>query len=639
MIIMGISCITNGQECPIYPIPKVFSLHQETWTLQDDAAIVLGVNAVAQEEYAAERLRDRIILRFGKTLPILREGQQSDRGQIILLGQTTTNEQLKDQCQKANIRLNAEKPGHNGFIIDFVRKNGMEFILLGGSDVNGVIYSQEAFFDLLKRDKGKVVIQVASCQDWPSIPWRGRPHSILKHHLLNGELDAYIRARLNFSDLRDNPETKATLLFDARKSSMGFPPGQPIDKELVSTMIQESHRRGLFLYATVSCSIKLEQFDILTKTYDELLKLGADGLWVSMDDTGGGNDPVELVKKIMTFCKSRAITGRKIAFTPPPEEYLNIDRPLNRQLAQLPIFDDAVWYFTRVPCTGDRKMAEEIGLKKKPAWWYNYVETGSRYDGKSGFLHNEWLVTSLRKNGRPSYMDLQPLIWGWGFPEYNKIRDAAQNTDQVHLWGLCGGFPTEYAIVAFGLWAWDPEHFDFNKLRRSIYRYVYGDSLVDTLCQFDEKFGQLKTYYRLANGWKYNPGNDWPRLKDPKNRETVLKLLDELIPVAQTIARESVKESALNRKRLEYSYLEPMQASLEYAKKFASFDYLDYRYPNIDVQIKELTNNGKKAELQKMLQENKAIIQKNLDEFQTTFRDLKGVDIYVKRWEKYYKSK
>ncbi|MDO5567285.1 MAG: hypothetical protein Q4G59_11560, partial [Planctomycetia bacterium] len=580
---------------------------------------------------------DQIKLRFGITFSIITSKQAQGKPVQIVLGLPGQNTKLDSLLNVAKLTVNAKSPGFNGYVIMFVKQNASRYIVLAGSDVNGVIFGQESLFDMLKRDKNNqnnIVVDTATIRDWPSIPWRGRPHSVLAHHLRNGELDGYIRARLNYSDVRDDPKVPASLAFDARKASMGLPPGEPMDTELLSKMISESHRRGIFIYGTVSCSVTMDKFDVLTKTYDELLKLGVDGLWISMDDTGGGDNPVELIRKIVAYCKAHNITGRRIAFTPPPAEYQCIDKPLNREMAKVQGFDDITWFFTRVPCKADLAMAREIGIKSKPAWWYNYVETG-KYDGKCGFLHTSYLLTTLRKDGRPGYMDLQPLRWGWGFPEYEKIRDAADNTDQVHMWGLCGGWPTEYALANIGLWAWDPQTFDWEKFRRSVYRYVYGDSLVETMCQFDTKLDELKQYYQLASsGWRYNPAEQWTRLKDVKDRPEVLRRVRELIAMANKISAEAVKESALDRDRLEYQYLEPMRTSLVFAEKYATFDYLDYDYGTLSQKLDELFFEGKNAEAQQLHAKAIPVIRENLVRFEKTFADLKGVDLYKAKWER-----
>ncbi|MCF0234644.1 MAG: hypothetical protein HUK22_06655, partial [Thermoguttaceae bacterium] len=186
---------------------------------------------------------------------------------------------------------------------------------------------------------------------------------------------------------------------------------------------------------------------------------------------------------------------------------------------------------------------------------------------------------------------------------------------------------------AFGLWAWNPETFDFERARRSIYRYVYGEPLVETLCEFDQKFGELKDLYRTPTGWHYNPATEWPRLKDEATRDDVLRRLDELDALCEKIMQNAQKESALEPERIEYAVLEPMRASLEYARKFATFDYLDYHFNDLQARIQELALAKDEVALTELLGDSRQKIVDNLARFQETFSELKGCESYVARWD------
>ena len=222
---------------------------------------------------------------------------------------------------------------------------------------------------------------------------------------------------------------------DARKSSMGCPPGKPIDTELFHRVFKEYKKRAFFVYGTVSCQLPEGDYSKLTQTFDELIQLGCDGIWVSMDDTGGGQDPVRLAQYASDYMKKTGMTGIKMMFTPGGAEYTTIDKPLNWAMAKIEPFNTGSWIFTRVPCKADYELCRKMGLKSKPAWWYNYCET-SYPDPKAGFIHSSAILTTQRKDGKPSYMNLLPITPGWGYPGSENIRDADLYTDRINLWGL-----------------------------------------------------------------------------------------------------------------------------------------------------------------------------------------------------------
>ncbi len=582
-IFAPMSMADDAGKCPIVPRPREFQLIGESWTLGNEKNAAILKNDACP--YAQERLQALIRNRFKREIPILAADA---------LPESVT--------QVFSMTLSGENLPWNGFKIEFRTledSHAKQEIAITGADLSGVIYGVEALFNLIRKPvsdaEDQPEILCATVRDWPSIPWRGRPHSVVAHHLQPGQLDAYMHARLNFSDFRDDPDQVATMIMPARKSSMGCVPGKPIDEELFNRVFTEFKRRGMFVYGTVSCKLEAGQYSKLTDTFDALLTLGCDGIWVSMDDTGGGKEPVKLAQFVADYMKKRSITGHQMVFTPAMQEYMNIDRALNREMAKIDGFNSGYWIFTRVPCAADLALCQKIGLKQKPCWWFNYCETNYP-DPKAGFIHSSTALTSQRKNGKPSYMNLLPMTPGWGGPEFDRIRDAAKYTDQVNLWGLCGGWPTEYALVMFGLWAWNPETCDWETLRDSIYDFVWGPGQVATIREFDVLYAELKTFYHLPVNVSFRaPENTLVRLKNTADRPRVLEILNRLDALAAELAERSPSETALTASRLEEMYLEPMRASLFFARKQATLEYPEYRFKDFE---KNLT-----AEMAKITQE------------------------------------
>ena len=271
-------------DCPLVPVPKSYHDHGRAWELSEpqQAAIALGAEASETERYAAERLQAHVERRFKQRIPIVVESAVAESvRQVFLLGQRSSNPWVDKLCREQKIGLGDAEPVADGFLIECVEDGGRQVVLVAGGNPRGVVYGADAVFDLMRAEAGRTVWPVVSVRDWPSIPWRGRPHSVLRQHLVPGALDAYIRARLNFTDVRDNPHAKASNVYPARKASMGFPAGVPIDSETVERMVRESHRRGLFVYGTVSCGVPRAKHDDVLDTFRQLSELGVDGLWIS----------------------------------------------------------------------------------------------------------------------------------------------------------------------------------------------------------------------------------------------------------------------------------------------------------------------------------------------------------------------
>jgi hypothetical protein len=615
--------------CPIVPQPKIYRDGGQYVGFQP-LAIVVGAKATEPERYAAERLAGLIERRFGRQTAVCDEGQEPGiSGQIILLGCRTSNAMLDRLCTERKIGLSATSPGHDGYVIEFVDQGVRQVIMVGGSNPRGVIYGADALFDLTQRELPQSdLIRVASVRDWPSIAWRGRPHSVLAHHLVPGALDAYARARINFIDVRDDPGAKATIVMPARKASMGFPPGVPLDTANVKAVIDGGHRRGMFVYGTVSCSYPVERLPDILKTFNELIALEVDGLWISFDDTGAGASAPAIIRAVLDLGKKHGMTGRKIAVTPPAEAYVSIDEKFNREMAKIEGFADVQWMFTRVPCQADADMAKKVGLKRLPGWWHNLVDFGG------GFLHNGEIICTLRGDGKPAYVDLQPISKGWHKPDYERIRTASLWTDTVLLWGVVNGWPEEYEVAALGLWAWSPENHDWAALRDSIYRYVYGATQVEFVREFDDKLETLKALF-IMPGWRFGPGKGWPpRIKRVEDRQQAATLIGELDVLLSKTRAAAMRETSILPVRLQTIYLEPMTATLQYARKMTWLEYPEQWVPAAEEEIVRLIRAGDEKAAQRALEKMRAQIRRQVERVQRELAPLKGIDLYAVFWQK-----
>jgi hypothetical protein len=634
--------------CPLVPVPKSYRDHGRTWQLlgPNQVAIVLGPQASKPERYAAERLQTHVERRLKRRIPILAETPLPEAvRQVVLLGQRSTNPWLDKLCHEQKVELTPSRPctpltpalspeyrgegaargsvpslGEDGFVIECLEDGKRQVILVGGSNPQGVIYGQDALFDLLRAEAGQVVLPVVSLRDWPSIRWRGRPHWRMRVHLAPGAFDSYARYRLNFLDVRDadTPDGYA---------AMGFPPGFKINVPVTKQVLDEAHRRGMFVYGTVSCGIKSDRYEAALHTFAELIELGVDGIWISLDDSGAGEDAPRIVRRALALGAAHGMTGRRTAITQPVGSYNVIDTEFNRLTAAIPEYAAAQWFLTRPPCRADFEATRKLGLKLPPAWWHNL------FSMSGGFLHNANAIQSVRADGKPAYLDMQPLRAGWGSPTYEQLRDAAKYTDTAMLWALYDGWPEEYEVGAMGIWAWDPAGHDWARTRRAVYGDVYGRAQADTAATFDDALSELKGLFEMPVR-HYTPNKGWPpRLKRVGDRPRALALLDRLESLRAVLQERGPAETLLEPARLHTVYLEPMQATLTYARKMAQLDYPEYTLgTSLEEKMIELYEDRGPAEAEKLVTAVRGQVQTQLAAVAEALRGLKGVDEYVAYW-------
>lgn len=640
-------------DCPLFPVPKQWTDRNTTWTIVPaQTVIAISKSATEQQKYAAERLQTHIKNRFKVNVSVVTAGLVADSVKTILQLETTP----------------AKDGKFNGFTIQFkTSQNGQQVAGVCGNDDNGTIYGGDVLFDMMLRGTdGSIQIRNIDVCDWPSISWRGRPHFILMQNLVPGVLDAYVRARMNYTDVRDNPLYKVNIYYPDRAAPMGLPPGIPLDRDNIGKMIKASQRRGLFVYGCVAAATtkhaggiiegfdKLNEnsfYDNVNKTFEELIELGCNGLWLSFDDIGKGVNSAAAIDNFLKLGKKHNLSGRQLGYTPPAGDYNVIDTPFNHEAAKIPGFNEIQWFFTRVPCKKDADMCKQLGLRLGPAWWHNLILL------RGGFLNNANIAVTLRDGHvklpktdvnqnspynwsdypcevpLPAYIELQPLSAGWGAPKYDNIRDAAQFTDNVMLWCVGGGWPEEYLVTMIGNWSWAPETHDWERMRTAIYSYVYGPGQAETARRFDDTIVKLKSMFELPIR-KFGPNKGWPcRLKKMDDRQSALTLIDELQSLSQTLSARAPSETGIDPVRLENIYLEPMRATLVYARKMALLDYPENSLAGFDNRMFKLIGDGNLQAVQQAMDEARPKVEQQLARISTELQGLKGIKEYVSFWK------
>ncbi|NLE58090.1 MAG: hypothetical protein GX616_07010, partial [Planctomycetes bacterium] len=363
-VVAAVGCSQSSRHPVLVPPPQQIQWAAEPPLAisQDSVVIAIGVQATAPEKQAAEMLQDSVSRRFGQKWPIVEEVQIPPGCEtVILLGRQPSSQWLKQLSAQRRVDLRTAAAGHDNYVIEILDDDGRHLVVVGGGNPRGVIYGQDTLFQMLRERAGRTELVRASVCDWASIPWRGRPQTNVGLYLRPGELDCYLRSRINFVDLRNG--------------IYAFEPSDKLDEALLSRAINEIHRRGMLVYGTVNTGVPEAEYDKAVAMFERFIALGADGLWVSFDDKGPGDKPEEIVRRVLELGRKHGITGERIAITPPKGAYQDISAPFNRKIMAVPGMESALWFWTRYPCDADVEAARSIGLKVLPSWWHNYPRT------------------------------------------------------------------------------------------------------------------------------------------------------------------------------------------------------------------------------------------------------------------------
>jgi hypothetical protein len=604
----------------LVPQPKnvVFASTPPVRIDPDSAAIVIGDEASAPEHYAAELLQQSVERRFGQTWPVLREGEDRARHALVIcLGQRTTCKFVDDLAPKLDMNLAEKSPGLDGYSIRMGEVGGRTVVVVGGSNARGVIYGGDTLFQLLKSEGERLFLHRADIDDWASIPWRGRPHASNPGHFVPGRFDSYARARFNWTDLRNG----------LRSGQYGYPPGHKLDVDEVTRVVTESDRRGMFVYATVDCAVRPKDFDAAINTFEELIALGADGLYISIDDPGAEfrfGTPDELIVRVLDLGRKHGMTGRKIAIVPGKESYPKVLTEVNRRVAKIPGMDEALWFFTVTPSAQELEDAQSIGLKVKPCWWHNWPRPDV------GGLTYGYYGGSTRAGGKHCYMEPPTLAQGWGKASFGDLARAAEHIEAVMPWGG-GEWGAEYNSSILGWWAWAPELCDWRAVRARIYDIVFGPSQIDAAFAFDDSLARLREFFVRETG-RGVPGQ-LPRLADPTNRDEVLRLVGKMRDLLGEIVPGARRESLAPPDVLDDYYLEPMGAVLDIATTVAGIDFPEYWWEMHEERLRLAAREGRCEQVAHWTTTARERVEVEANAIHQALKDkLMGTDAYVNRW-------
>lgn len=532
LILCIFNCFVLGANCPIYPVPKFYEETGKKAELSQSAIIVINDKAEKPEIYAAKQLQSRIDRRFRINLPIFKKSEIKKGTQYILL-------------EKAKKNLKSD-----GFTIEFDKTKNSYNVLIQGVNGRGVIYGQYAFFDLLEKENNQIVMPVCKVKDWPSIQLRGR---LSGANADSNTYDIYTLSRLNMSDLE----------YPAISSK------KPLNQERAKKYIELAHQRDMFIYGKVSCAVTKAEQDLSIKGFKEMLDCGVDGLWISFDDDGPGENPKLMVSKVLKLADKNNIPLKNIASTPPFVAYGDIKNSFHKQMCDsVSGYDKTLWFFTRVPCANDVDAAKNAGIKELPGWWYNWPRLGG------GLLRQAYGGTSMRI-GKPNYIYLPRLKSGWQNPDDWQLK---QISNYSNAGGFLGSYILQYTCQIFGYLLWDPQGYDWNKASMKIYSEVFGKDAALFAKDYDDKMIELEDLM-LVPVFRHPNNYYWPcRLKYISARSKALKILSDMQADLNEIKKTALEQGMCSEKILHDKFLEPMQATIDYTKSMVVLDYPEYAW-------------------------------------------------------------
>ncbi len=455
---------------------------------------------------------------------------------------------------------------------------------------------------MFRRQGESLSVQAATIRDRPTIPLRGRPHPHYQYFLKPANFDCVMMSRINFIDLRDG--------------IYAFEPDAKLNEDEMRKIIAQARDLGLRVYAAVNCGVPREQQDAVIALFRQFIALGADGLWASFDDKGPGADPRAMVGRVLALGREHGIVGDAIAVTPPKGAYQVIRHAFNRDVIAVPGMEQALWFWTSVPCAEEAADAEAVGLRVRPSWWHNWPRFRN---------------PPLHSGPDRGYEPVIPLADGWNHPSDRDLTEAGRYVHAVMPWD---GWQVQqhYLVPTIGWWSWRPERHDFRAVRRRIYDVVFGPGSVEAATAIDDAFDGIRERFRFWSTHTDFAPQCPPRLKSLDDRARVRAELEALREKAAVVRKEAMSSSLLDAELLVRDYLDPMAREIETGLAVVQAPYPEYWWPEHQARVLAAVYDGDTAAADQQIE---AVRDRVLGEVAEVERLLGGVGTtrrYVDWW-------
>lgn len=591
----------------LYPIPKEISIQESLFQVSQRPIILIGQNADATEQFAAERLQTLIKRKSNITLSIFKEGEDYPKNQAIcLLGKRSNNKLLDELCRKKNIKLTNTMPNgfgsemSDGFIIQTVKDKGQNIVVVGGSNSRGVLYGQESLSELLSFYNDNFVIPELYVKDWPSVKWRkdgGWIKNSRKFYLEETGLEALIRSRSNL------------LMFKLED-----------DDDVNRDTIQQLQTRGFMIDAGVHGAIDIPEHDKQLKYLKRFLDLGANRVYVSFDDQGMGEDPVGLIKKVVKLSHKYGIKDDYFSVTTLPYAELPNDNPKIAKVLSIEGFEKAHIIITRPPEKELHRQATERHMNYQ--FWHNWP------------MNFDHLPVLKKDEGYLKVYHMpMPFKTGWWEPTDDTMRLGSIYTANS-MFSLAG---TRTTAETHG-YAWNPGALDWQKTEEAIYTYLFGKSSISAVKELHQIIRELSPLYNNEQGHGGHRKIIYRSplgLKDLSQRPSVLKQIARAQELFEIIKDSASNESLVEKERLQEYFLEPLENMIDVYRKAAQFTWPEELFSDktVSLQISKLIEKQKMAEAEKYLESEYSKIEELLERIEDELADYYHIDIYLKAWQ------
>jgi hypothetical protein len=169
ILMLGICETLFSKDKPlIYPFPAAVKLATGEFVVNESTSILAAERETQADKFLRSLVAAEFADRYGRALKIAKNTKLSAKENFILIG-TIDNPLVRKYCESNGFMRDVKELGDEGYLLS-VTDNG---ILIAANKANGALYGVESLRQIIREEKGRILVPQLLVKDKPKFPFRG----------------------------------------------------------------------------------------------------------------------------------------------------------------------------------------------------------------------------------------------------------------------------------------------------------------------------------------------------------------------------------------------------------------------------------------------------------------------------------
>ncbi len=169
VLMLGISQSLLSKDKPlIYPIPVSVKIAGGEFLVNESTSILVPDRESQGDKFLRTLVSTEFADRYGRALTVVKNTKLSAKENYVLIG-TIENPLVRKYCELNGFVRDMKELGDEGYILSVTDKG----IVVAANKANGALYGVESLRQIIKAEKGRILVPQLLVKDRPKFPFRG----------------------------------------------------------------------------------------------------------------------------------------------------------------------------------------------------------------------------------------------------------------------------------------------------------------------------------------------------------------------------------------------------------------------------------------------------------------------------------